>query len=160
MVISLIHSIYNIVNYKLNSIKLSLIPLLFLAQIFISLLTTFIALNIPEVLIDVSKLITLVLILFNIYIVIKNDQSIRDYIFILIALSSVVESFSIFLTFIENYNLSVVQKAGRSFIYRGITGNINDSDIVKTYDKKCTYPIYRIPHNFDNKEEMDKLWVT
>lgn len=125
LVISLIHSIHNIVHYKLNSIKFSLIPLLFLAQIFVSLLTTFITLNIPETLIDTSKLITLVLILFNTYIVIKNDQPIRDYIFILIAISSVVESFAIFLTFIENYNLSVVQKAGRSFIYRGITGNIN-----------------------------------
>ncbi len=125
LVISLIHSIHNIVNYKLNSIKFSLIPLLFLVQIFVSLLTTFISLNIPEALIDASKLITLVLILFNTYLVIKNDKPIRDYIFILIALSSVVESFSIFLTFIENYNLSVVQKAGRSFIYRGITGNIN-----------------------------------
>ncbi|MDA9276233.1 O-antigen ligase family protein [Flavobacteriaceae bacterium] len=123
--ISIFHCIYNLFVYKVSKIKLGVIPLLFLFLIFISFLSISISLNLPESLIDLSKLLTLVLVLINVIVTIQNDSKIQSFIFACITLSLLVEVSSIFLTFIDNYNLSVVDKAGRSFIYRGITGNLN-----------------------------------
>lgn len=124
-IVSIFHCIYNLFTYRVSKINLGLIPLLLLFLVFISFLSIYNALNIPESLIDLSKFLTLILVLLNVIITFKNNTKIQSFVFTCISFSVLFESLSIFLTFIDNYNLSVVEKAGRNFIYRGVTGNLN-----------------------------------
>ena len=91
----------------------------------LSLLSFISSLNIPESVIDSSRLFILFLILLNVYVSTKNDPKLIDLALKLICISLFIEVAAVLKVFYEYYNLAIVDRIGRFFMYKGIAGNIN-----------------------------------
>ena len=122
-IVSLIHTLY---NYKrLIKINFGWIPLLLLVFNLFIFLSGISAQNVPEFFIESSKILILTVVFFNSYIAFSKDKLSIRVLFILIAAMLLVEVFSVLKTFRSNYYATIVEKVGRSAVYKGIAGNIN-----------------------------------
>jgi len=121
--ISFFHSLY---NYKrLININFGWIPLLLLLFNVFIFLSGISAKNFPEFFIESSKVLILTVVFFNCYIAFSKDKFLIRALFFLVAAMLLIEVFSVLKIFRANYYASIVEKVGRSAVYRGIAGNIN-----------------------------------
>lgn len=123
-VVAFIHFVYN--TYKgYNKTNYSIVVFLFFAVFLLSVISYIPALNKPEAIIDSSRIFIMFLVLLNVYNSTKNNINLLDLALKLICVSLVFEVIAVLETFIRFYNLAVVEKIGRVFIYKGLSGNIN-----------------------------------
>ena len=121
--ISLVHTL---VNFKrLKAMNFGVLPILVIGFNFFVFLSGISAQNIPEFIIESSKIVILTTVFFNSYIDFGNSKSLSKLFFILLASMLFFEVFSILSTFRTNFNASIVEKVGRSAVYKGFSGNIN-----------------------------------
>ena len=118
------HFIYNLLKgfYKTNY---NIVVFGLFIVFGLSLLSFISSINIPESAIDSSRLFILFLILLNVYVSTKNDPKLIDLALKLICISLFIEVAAVLKVFYEYYNLAIVDRIGRFFMYKGISGNIN-----------------------------------
>lgn len=123
-IITITHTLY---NYKKENFSLftPVFSILLFLLFFIGLLSVSWSYNIPENLIHSSKFFLLFAIFFNTYHTLKDNNKLIKFSFIIIAFMSIIESSAIFLQFLDNYQLAIIEKIGRSELYKGFAGNIN-----------------------------------
>ena len=122
--VSLTHFIYNLLK-GYNKTNYNVVVFAFFLVYCLSLLSFTSALNISEAIIDSSRLFILFLLFFNVYISTKKDPQLIDLAFKLICFSLLIEVAAVLKIFVEYYNLTIVERIGRFFLYKGIAGNIN-----------------------------------
>ena len=122
-IIALCHTIYN--YRQISEVKFTSLPFFIILLNFFIILSGFSASNVPEFFIEYSKIIILTTVFFNCYVVFSRKKILIESLFILIAAILMIEVFSVLNTFRTNYYAAIVDKIGRTPIYRGIAGNIN-----------------------------------
>ena len=122
-IIALCHTIYN--YRQLSDVRFTSIPFFIVLLNFFIILSGLSASNVPEFFIEYSKIIILTTVFFNCYVVFSRKKILIESLLILIAAILMIEVFSVLNTFRTNYYAAIVDKIGRTPIYRGIAGNIN-----------------------------------
>tara|TARA_X000000368_G_scaffold333896_1_gene271281 strand:- start:17897 stop:20194 length:2298 start_codon:yes stop_codon:yes gene_type:complete len=120
---SLLHTLFN--YKKLNAMNFGILPILVVGFNIWMFLSGINAQNFPEFIIESSKMVILSAVFFNTYLDFGMKKSLVKVFFILLGTMLFIEVFSILYTFRFNYYASIVEKVGRSAVYRGIAGNIN-----------------------------------
>ena len=146
-IVGLTHFFYNVFK-DFHKTEYHIVVFLFFLIFCFSLLSYIPAFNLPEAVIDSSKLFTLFLILINVYQSIKQNPKLLDFAFKLICFSLFIEVAAILATFITNYNLTIAEKIGRNPVYRGLSGNINIAGFALSL--KSTILIYFIQKSKSN----------
>ncbi len=125
-IVSLLHLIY---NFRKGYIKLNLPPPIYLISLLLLLafISIFLSLNHIAAIIDFTHFFVTCSILINCYFTLKNESDLIDSIFLIITITLSFEVIAVMLSFIEFFNLSVIEKIGRAPIYNGLAGNINIS---------------------------------
>ena len=121
--ISLFHTIFN--YKKLNEMNFGVIPTLIIGLNIWTFLSFINVQNVPEFFIESSKVLILSTVFFNTYLDFSLRKSLVKLFFIFLGSMLVIEITSILITFILNYNATIVEKVGRLTVYKGIAGNIN-----------------------------------
>tara|TARA_B100001059_G_C17839113_1_gene590632 strand:- start:9319 stop:11616 length:2298 start_codon:yes stop_codon:yes gene_type:complete len=126
VVLGMISLVHTLVNFKrLKAMNFGVLPIMVIGFNFFVFLSGISAQNIPEFIIESSKIVILTTVFFNSYIDFGNSKSLSKLFFILLASMLFFEVFSILSTFRTNFNASIVEKVGRSAVYKGFSGNIN-----------------------------------
>ena len=96
------------------------------ALLLLAFVSIFLALNHIAAIIDFTHFFVTCSILINSYLTLKNESDLIDSIFLIITITLSFEVIAVMLSFIQFFNLSVIEKIGRT-ITMGFAGNINIS---------------------------------